>query len=126
MPQLEKYSLIPAFFATLVLFISLSVLIAGAGNIFMSAIVSALSFPVIYIFCLIGCALIQKISFQNNNINYLFAGISGVFLGLVGFFIANKIAYFNGTLLAFILSGLVAGLVMHYQITVNKSHQRTP
>ena len=124
--KLEKNSLMPAFLAALVLFVSLSLIIPPGANVLMSGIVSVAAFPIIFVFCLFGCALLMRFSSQSSWINYLAASTGGIVFGMVGYFTANAIAYFQGTMLAFILSGFVAAIVMQFKITVNKARQNRP
>ena len=117
--KLERYSLLPAYSAALVLFITLSILIPAGGNIVISAIISAIAFPIVFIFCLLACAFILKINQDSIIINYIISGSAGIILGLIGYISAEAIGNFSGTALAFILSGFVAGMVMQYQIKSN-------
>jgi small neutral amino acid transporter SnatA (MarC family) len=70
--KLEKYSLVPSFLAALVLFVSLSTIIPPGANLLLSAIVSVFAFPIIFVFCLFGCALLINFGFQSMLKNYFY------------------------------------------------------
>jgi len=117
----EKLSLVPSFVGVGVLFITLGLSIPPGANWLMSAIVSTFSLPIIYVFNLVGSYGAIKIQRDISIINYTVIGLLGAAAGLLGFSIANAIAYFSGTVHAFILSGIFSGLCLQRQITVNKS-----
>lgn len=117
----EKLSLVPSFVGAGVFFIVLGLSIPPGANWVMAAIVSAFSLPIIYVINLAGSYGAVKLQSDSSILNYTVIGLLGAAVGLLGFFIANAIAYFSGTVHAFILSGLFSGLCLQLQITVNKS-----
>ena len=93
-------------------FLSLTLLIQGVSMVFLSAVVSLLAFPIIFIFCLIGYVILKKLDLEKPLIKYFFAGFLGVLLGSTGYLMAN----FQGTVFAFALSGLAACVVIQLRV----------
>lgn len=120
---LEKLSITPSFVGTFVLFISLSIIIPPTANILMSAIVSVVAYPLIFVFSLLGCAILIRVNFSKKYQSYMFSISCGVVMGFIGFAIANAIGYFQGTVIAFILSGAVTAISVQHKIIVNKAKQ---
>lgn len=117
----EKLSLLPSFVGAGVFFVVLGLSIPPGANWVMAGIVSLFALPVIYGFTLAGCYGAAKIQRYSPFLNYAILAILGSIAGVLGFLIANALAYFSGTLYAFILSGFFSGLCLQWQITVNKS-----
>ena len=120
----EKYSLIPSAISALVLFVCLVFLMPGAGNIFMSSVISVIAYPIIILFTCLGITLSIKVPIKNKFVHSLITTLLGATLGLIGYAAANSIFYMQGTILAFLASGAVAGIVVSLSGAANKALKR--
>ena len=121
----EKISLIPSALSALVLFVCLVFLIPGAGNVLLSSIIALVAYPIILLFTCFGISVSRKVSFENKYLHSGLIIIFGAALGLIGYAIANIVLYMQGTILAFVMSGAVAGLVVSIGASANKSSNLT-
>ena len=121
----ERNSLIPSAISALALFTCLIILIPGAGNILVSSVITLIAYPIIVLFTYWGISISNKNPIKSKLIHGALTIILGVFLGFIGYLIANSILYLQGVIFAFLISGAVAGLVVSLCSTANKSSNLT-
>ena len=121
----ERNSLIPSAISALALFTCLIILIPGAGNILVSSVITLIAYPIIVLFTYWGISISNKNPIKSKLIHGALTIILGVFLGFIGYLIANSILYPQGVIFAFLISGAVAGLVVSLCSTANKSSNLT-
>jgi len=106
-----------------IFFVALGILIPPAANWLMAGIVTMFSAMQILIFCLIGDYVLRNFSDSDIRIIYSAGSTLGITFGYMGYFVANSIAHFQSSVIAFLAAGFVAGVSVSAKIAANKRMQ---
>ena len=120
-PEIANLVVIPWFVTCIVFFISLALVTPGVGNWLLAGIVALFSSALIFVFCLIGTAILIRL---NGRYVSIIGGLTlGMAFGYGGYLFANLIAYFQGTIVSFLATGAIAGILMSIKVTANNRMQ---
>jgi len=112
--------LFPCALSCTTFFIALGILIPPTANWVMAAIVTAFSSAPILIFCVLGDYVLRKIGDLHSWKIYSAGLCLGIAFGYIGYILANLIAYFQSTEIAFLAAGVVASISVSFKITANR------
>ena len=117
-------SLNPWIAACIAFFLALVVLIPPSGNWLISGIATLLGALPILVFCIIGTSILKRVKRKKPHVILSIGFFLGLVFGILGYAVANLVAYFEGLIAAFFIAGITAGvLAAIFRVTANKRMQ---